>query len=278
MSGRWGRLSPRATLDSADLVTTAIRRGANPALAHLAEPLELLCRDLDGPARLHRDGRRHARGWLLAQLGSRALHIADAATRDAGPSGPDPGLVVVVGSDPDTVARWTRALLATGRVDAPDPTETATLDAALRHLEAERRWHLPSWAEWFERTDHTETLRSLRAAPHAGSEPARPVLLGSWQHGERLDQVIDRQAAVVVDTTAAGASVEAFVDGAVVQRRRWSADVDAESVARYWHWRLALGRNRYLSWRDSAVTPIVEVTADDAAIAVAEQCCGHLRS
>lgn len=259
------RLRRAISLESHDLVTTVVRRGRSDLdLASLAEPVELLCRDLDGPAELHAAGRREARRFVLDRLTRSPAAVPE----------PTPRRSVVIAGLPGCGADGLAARLGLAPADP-----AATLERSFRTLDLEHRWHLPGYAEWFDGADHVAAWARI-----AATAPAGPAAWTSWTVLERLGE-LERTpgglAAVVLvdegDADRRRQRVATLVDDVVAERRRWSDAVDPEAVARYWSWRVDRLLERRDAWAASTSVPVLRldgerlVTDPDAATAEARE-------
>ena len=265
------------SLESHDLVTTVVRHGRGDLdLASLAEPLELLCRDLDGPAGLHLSGRRAARRWLLDRVAaSPPAHLGRARPDGDDATGGGAAAIAVVGLPGSGADDLARRLSHATSLDSTEERERR-----LRALDLECRWHLPSWAEWFDGTPHDDTWAAMVDATRSAGGTRWWT---SWQMLERLDELEratgGRLVAVLVDLPVAEA-VDPFVESVVTERRRWSDAVDPASVARYWTWRLDRLAQRGDEWAATTTAPVVRLDAaelrrdPDRAVALARSVTG----
>jgi len=257
---RFARLLPAANLESHDLVTTAVRTGRGDLdLNLLAEPLELICRDLER-AHLRPERRRAARRLLLDALRSESppeQRSARGVLNEVHDSQPATAPVVLVVGLPHSATSVVGALEASGHFDSTYlDAERSYLTPRLRSLEFEQRWHLPSWAEWFEGTDHTACLQPLTRR-----SSTRPQLIASWSLMERPGQLLDDAAGVVVVVRPDEHTVQGLIDETVRQRHQWADHVDDAAVRRYWRWRLDLMVERFDTWQAPQGSAVIEPTA-----------------
>lgn len=234
-------------LDAPSLVTRVMRTTGRNELGdeRLSPAIDLLGADLDsGTSQLHLSGRREAQLVLRRLLERRGRPVSSDGNTSVDHSTGPPLLIAALPTTPaDAVAAalpsgWSATRVATwsslptaaaGGFFANDAMHGCAIDLHSAFFEC--AWHVPAYAEWLSE----QTLDATYAWLCGGSED-HPTAMRSLTFG--LNPPSDAWPGPTVVVPISDRDTEAFVDAVIQLRHRFSHRVDAESVERYWRWRL----------------------------------------